>query len=638
MTIKIYASICLALTLNLVAFSQQGKQKRADALFNKFAFVKAAEVYEKLIEKNYNAEYALRKLGDCYALLRDPKKAAMHYKKAMEQNNVPISYYYKYAQALRGIKQYDESRLWLKRYIDSGGIVHTNNFSKDANFVSNIFSAEQQYFLDDVPFNSKYSDFGAIEHGQKIYFTSSRDQGVAIKRLYGWNEQPFLDVYVAEVDPDGTTHQTKKLLGDVNTKFHDGPISITKDGSTMYFSRNNFLNKVRKKDGDGLTGMKIYRATLQDGKWTNIEELSINSDDFSTQHPALNSDDSRLYYTSDRPGGFGGSDIYYVDIYDDGTLGTPQNLGNIINTPSAEGFPFVNNENILFFASEGHVGLGMLDIFATVRDKNNEFTDVINMGVPVNSHKDDFSFTMNPSGITGYFASNRDGGVGDDDIYVYHRKPILKVQGTVSDAINLKPIAQSKVTLFNDMGAETAYLITDENGYYQINIDRNKDYKLVGSHEKYIDNFKTFSSKNIAFNTTKIEVDILLDPIQDVVTLAKLNTIYFDFDKYNIREDAALELDKIVHLMLNEYPEMSIRIESHTDSRGALSYNDKLSMNRAKSTYNYLVSKGINPSRITEYQGFGERQLVNNCDDSTPCKETEHQQNRRTQFIVIRMQ
>ncbi|MCB0450284.1 MAG: OmpA family protein [Confluentibacter sp.] len=624
--------------LSISMFAQQGKQKRADTLFNKFSFVKAAEVYKELIANKYNEDYATRKLADCYALLRDPKNASRYYKKVVAQEKVPIEYYYSYAQSLRGIKDYKESEVWLQRFKDSGGVVNANDFSKDANFITSIFNAKQQYFLDKVYFNSKFSDFGAFEQNGKVYFTSSRDEGVAIKRLYGWNEQPFLDVYVTDAKTKRNVDHSAKLKGDVNSIYHDGPVTITKDGRTMYFSRNNYKDQIEAKDKKGLTNMKIYRATLRDSIWTDVEDLSINSDEFSTQHAALNVDDTKLYFASDRPGGHGGSDIWVVNIYPDGSLRDLQNLGSVVNTESAEGFPFINNEGTLFFSSDGHAGLGLLDIFGTIKGENDEIVDVINLGVPVNSNKDDFSFTMNPNGITGYFASNRQGGRGDDDIYAFHRVPTLQVEGVVTDAINTKPVANSVITLFDDKGNKIADMVTDENGFYQINIDRNKDYKIVAGQNKYIDDYRNFTSKHLQTELTTIKANLLLNPKPDVVKLAELNTIYFDYDKHNIRKDAALELDKIVKLMNVDYPEMVIRIESHTDSRGALSYNDKLSIDRANSTYEYLISKGIKPERITAHEGFGERRLTNGCEDGTKCEETDHQLNRRTQFIVVKME
>jgi outer membrane protein OmpA-like peptidoglycan-associated protein len=663
MNTKNYILVCVAFMLSFSVFSQQGKQKRADTLFNKFSFVKAAKLYTELLQDNYNRDYATRKLADSYAFLRDPRNASRFYKSVVKQKNVPLDYYYKYAQSLRGMKKYDESQIWLKRYKDSGGVVNANDFSKDINFITSVFGAKQQYFLDRVRFNSKYSDFGAIEHDGKVYFASARDEGFAIKRLYGWNEQPFLDIYVTKAGSKSNVDHTAKLPGDVNSIYHDGPVTITKDGKTMYFSRNNFKDNIEIKDKKGLTNMKIYRATFVDSLWTNVEDLSINGDNFSTQHAALNTDDTKLYFTSDRPGTIGGSDIWTVDIAQDGTLGNIENLGDIINTESAEGFPFVNNEGVLFFSSDGHTGLGLLDIFATIKgDDEVSIADVINLGVPVNSNKDDFAFTMNQNGITGYFASNRQGGLGSDDIYAFHREPVLHVEGVVTDAINTNPIVAAKITLFDDQGNQVAYMETDENGYYQINIDRNKDYKIVANQDKYIEDYREFTSKNIQTELITITGNLLLNPVQNVVKLAELNTnnldyennlmgndstsvknaqlkpIYFDFEKFNIRKEYALELDKIVKLMTDDYPEMVIRIEAHTDSRGTFEYNDILSTNRAKSTYNYLISKGVNSSNITEYKGYGERRLINECADGVACDEAKHQLNRRTQFIVVQME
>ena len=636
---KKYILIFIVLLINFTVSAQYGKQKKADNLFNKFSFANASEVYKNLIDNDFNKDFSVRQLADCYAYMRNPDSAAVYYKKAVEQNNVPIDYYYKYAQALRGIKEYKESRIWLKKFNDAGGVIDNSKFLKDADFITTIFNAKPQYFLKDVNFNSKFSDFGAYEYNGNTYFTSSRDEGVSTKHIYGWNNEPFLDIYVkAKNDNDSIVDHKSKLKGDVNSVYHDGPVTISNDGKTMYFSRNNYNKNGLSKDKTGVSNLKIYKASLKDGLWSDVEELSFNSDEFSTGHPALNKDNTKLYFASDMPGGNGESDIYYVDINSDGSFGTPQNLGSIVNTNKNEVFPFINNENTLFFSSNGHQGLGLLDIFATVSDKNNTIVSVINLGVPVNSSKDDFSFFMNSDGTSGYLASNRDGGFGSDDIYAYNRVLPLKVEGTVTDAINNKPVANATVTLLDDHGNKIADLETDEDGHYEINIDRDSDYKLVASHPKYDENSKMVSSKNIDKTITSIKADFSLNPVQDVVKLAELNTIYFDFEKYNIRKDAALELDKIVNMMTNTYPDMIIRIESHTDSRGTMAFNDWLSQERAKATFEYLISKGVDASRITKYEGFGERQLTNGCDGSINCTEKEHQLNRRTEFIVIKMQ
>ena len=636
---KKYIVIYIIVLINFTVFAQYGKQKKADNLFNKFSFVDASEVYKDLIENDFNKDYSVRQLADSYAYMRNPDSAVVYYKKAVEQNNVPLEYYYKYAQALRGNKEYKESRIWLKKFKDAGGTIDNDKFLKDADFITTIFNAKPQYFLKDVKFNSKYSDFGAYVHDGLTYFTSSRDKGVSTKHIYGWNKEPFLDIYVkTENENDSIVDHKSKIKGKVNSTYHDGPLTITNDGKTMYFSRNNYNKAGLAKDKAGFSNLKIYKATLINGIWDNIEELPFNNDEYSTGHPSLNSDNTKLYFASDMPGGIGGSDIYYVDIKRDGTIGMPQNLGNIVNTDKNEVFPFINNEDVLFFSSNGHHGLGLLDIFATIKDKNDIITSVLNVGIPVNSNKDDFSFFMSEDGTSGYFASNRDGGVGSDDIYAYNRVLPLKVEGTVTDLINNKPVEHAKITLFDANNNQIAYLETDKNGHYEINIDRDTDYKIIGSQTKYVDDSKTFTSKNLPKTTTSITADLSLNPVQDIIILAELNTIYFDFEKYNIRDDASLELDKIVNMMQNDYPEMVIKIEAHTDSRGSTEFNDWLSQARAISTYDYLISKGIDASRITKYEGFGERRLLNGCDGSITCEEKDHQLNRRTEFIVIQMQ
>ena len=640
MKLKNYIIVATLVFLNGFAYAQYGMQKKGDNLFNKFSFVNASKVYHQLIEKDFNTDYATRQLADSYAYMRNPDSAVVYYKKAVAQNNIPIDYYYNYAQALRGVKNYKESRVWLRRFKRAGGKIDEAKFLKDSDFINSIFNAKQQYFLTDVPFNSKYSDFGAYEYNNHIYFASARDEGVSTKHLYGWNKEPFLDIYVTDKSiNDSIVDYKSKLPGDINSKYHEGPITITNDGKTMYFSRNDFNKQVLGKDDEGVTHLKIYKASLIDGSWTNIEELGFNSDTYSNGHPALNKDNTQLYFTSDRPGGQGGSDIYYVDINGDGTFGTPQNAGSIVNTDKNEMFPFVNTENVLFFTSDGHPGLGLLDIFGTISDDNNKIVGVLNLGVPVNSSKDDFSFFMSDDGLSGYFASNREGGMGSDDIYAYDRIPQLKIQGTITDAVTNAPVPNAKVTLLDNNGKTIAFIETDENGHYDINIDRDTDYYVKTEKENYIESTSPVTSKGVERSTTIIKADFAIDPDkEEIIPITELYPIYFDFNKFDIRRDGTVELDRIVNLMMNKYPKMVIKIESHTDSRGPDAYNEILSQERANATYKYLVAKGVDPDRITEYKGYGERKLVNECDGTVNCKEEQHQLNRRTQFLVIKME
>lgn len=645
MKLKNYYLTGLLLLVSVAVFAQYGTQKKADKLFDTYAFANASEAYKNLINKDFNTGYATRQLADSYAFMRNPDSAVVYYQKAVKQDNIPIEYFYNYAQALRGIKDYKASRTWMKRFKNEGGVINEEQLASDKDFLKSVINAKQRYFLTDVKFNSSFSDFGAIEHDGKIYFTSARDKGALQKHIYGWNNEPFLDIYATEKNSnDSLVNFKSKLKGDINSVFHDGPITISKDGKTAYFSRNDFNKNVLGKNNDGITNLKIYRTTLIDGKWKNLEDLSFNDSSYSSGHPALSNDETKLYFASDMPGGFGGSDIYYVNINKDGSIGEPINAGDIINTKKNEKFPFVNSEDVLFFSSDGHQGLGLLDIFVTILDKNKNITNVTNLGVPVNSSKDDFSFFLNQDGLSGYFASNRDGGLGSDDIYAFNRTPDLHIKGTVTDQETGLPIQTVKINLIDTKGDIIAFVETDSKGSFDINIDRDTDYKLQVLKDGYTEQSRSTTSKNIDTKTSYITEDFVLSKIQEDKTdieplpFVELAPIYFDFDRANIRKEDTAELNRIVDLMLNTYPNMTIRIESHTDSRGPAVYNRSLSEKRAKSTYNYLVQHGVEQARIVSYAGYGEEKLVNNCDGTVRCTKAQHELNRRTQFIIEKME
>lgn len=622
------------------ASAQFGKQKKADALYNSFSYVKAIEVYKEMVANNYNADYAKRRLADCYSMLRDPQNASVYYAEAVKQPNIDPEYYLNYALALRSLKKYEESEVWIEKYKATGVVdSRIQKIVQDKNFVTNIYGLKQQYFSKPVSFNSELSDFGAVEKNGVVTFASSRDKGVGIKRTYSWNQQPFLDLYDTKRDGDKYL-DAKKIKGDINTRFHEGQVSVSKDGKTMFFTRNNFNDGKKAKDANGTNNLKIYKATLDDeGKWVNIKELPFNSNAYSVGHPSLTSDGSTLYFASDMPGGKGKSDLYKVSVNGE-TFGTPVNLGDKVNTEGNELFPFVHNDGNLFFSSDGLQGLGQLDIFTTVLDESGNIQEIINLGVPVNSNMDDFSFFLSDNGETGFIASNREGGMGDDDIYGFDRVPLFSIKGTVTDAVNKQPIKDAKIVIKDKDGNQIADLLTDDKGKYSINADRETTYTVEASHPKYQPEPSKIADTRNSKGKTFVEVDFELDPVQDVDVLADLNieNIYFDFDKYNIRPDAQVELEKVANLMLVTYPQMAIEIGSHTDSRGSFKYNEALGIRRANSTYNYLLSRGVDPKRIKKHEGFGEYNLVNDCKDGADCSEQAHQLNRRSVFTVLKMQ
>ena len=631
--ILLLTTLLLGLSGTSALQAQYGTQKKADALFNKFAFLEAADSYKTLLDNNYNTDYAVRKLADCYFLLRDPDQASGFYAKAVQQQGIPPEYYYNYALVLRAQGKYDEAMEWAKTYKQKGGEGRLYRDLKKDEVIDNLFETGSHFEISPVSFNSNYSDFGAYERNGELYFVSSRPHNTHSDKIYKWNEQPYLDLFKRDIH--GIAHP---LEGDINSKYHEGPIAISPDGRTMYFSRNNYLDKKIGKDKEGVNHLKIYRAEYIDGSWKRITDLSINGENYSVSHPSLSADGHTLYFASDMPGGLGKSDLYKAEIKPDGSFGPVTNLGATVNTSEDELFPFVNNENTLFFSSDGHGGYGLLDIFATIKDDSENIKQVVNMGEPINSIHDDFSFFMSDNGYEGYFSSNREGSPFNDDIYYFEKIPPLMLRGLVKDSVNHKPIANARLSLKDDLGNEIAYLETDANGRYEINIDRDKDYHAGASHTKYQEGKeRSFTSRGLRKRATEVIVNFQLMPVHDIAVLADLNTIYFDFDQYEIRPDAAKELDKIVDLLLNEYPDMVMRIEAHTDSRGSFSYNDKLSLDRANATAEYLISKGLAKERIIAAKGFGEQRLTNGCEDGVNCEEPEHQQNRRTEFIVQQM-
>lgn len=627
-----------------------GKQKRGDKRFNSFSFVQSVKTFEKKAQDTTAKEhYTVRKLADAYIMIREPEKALPLYKRAVEQEDIPKEYYLRYAQTLRATGDYKESKVWMKKYKESGGEEdsRTKLFFKSDDLASAIFNSEDHNTIEKLKINTEYNDFGAVVlNDSLLVFASSRDDGTATQRIYGWDEQPLMDVFVTSF-ANGNVESTTKLEGDVNTKHHDGPVTFNGDGTKMYFSRNNYYENKKLKDDSGIMHVGIYSAELVEGKWVNVKQSNLTSSQYTVYHPSLSKDGKQLYFASDMPGGFGGMDIYVSNVNEDASLGEPKNLGAAINTEGNEVFPMVHHEdNTLYFSSDGHVGLGLLDVFAAVRGEDGSMVNAINLAEPINSKKDDFGYYLSDDTFSGFVSSNRKGGAGGDDIYAFKRIPPLLMKGKIVDAINNAPIAGAKVVLKTNSGEDLATFITNEDGYYEQIIPRERNFVLVGSKDTYQEMVKTFDTKGLSKQREVIvDLNLGLIPVLDVEVLADLNTIYFDFDKSYIRPDAAEELDKVVKLMVEEYPEMVIRLESHTDSRFSDEYNLKLSGRRAASTYLYLIDNGVDASRITEYEGFGESMLLDVktadgtkvCSNGVKCTEAEHQLNRRTEFIIIKM-
>lgn len=618
-------------------YAQLGKVNQGDKLFEKFSFFKAAEFYQQAHQKNPTDLYVNKKLGDCYMLLRQPQKAVPHYKQVVKNKKIDPKYYYAYAQALRGAGEYKKSEKWMRK-LKATGIIDSrvNQFFDNPDFIDVIYKRKKRYAIKNSELNSANSDYGAVNYKGDTYFVSAReDQDASVKRVYNWNNQPFLDIYKMT----DSSQLVSKITKNVNTKFHEGAVCFTPNGKYMYFTRNNYHDKKIVKDEQGTNNLKIFRAEWIDGEWQNSKPLFFSSDLYSVGHPTISADGKRFFFTSDMPGGYGGTDIYMCEVHDRGGLKKPINLGETINTEGNEMFPFFHTkENKLYFSSEGHLGLGQLDVFtAELTDEAFKFINVTNLGEPINSASDDFAYNLNELGSAGYVASNRPGGKGDDDIYTFTRTRDFKMKGVITDKLTHEPIENAKVILADSDGNVVFEINTKEDGYYEKLIERDKYYQLNADKVKFKNEFKSFNSF-FQEAYTEMVVNLELDPLRDMNVLAGLSAdiIYFDFDSSVIRPDAKPELNKIIAVM-NKYKNMVIHIESHTDSRGSAKYNEKLSSRRAESTYNYFIEQKIDPERITSHKGYGEYKLTNRCKDRVDCSEEEHQANRRTEFVIEKM-
>jgi outer membrane protein OmpA-like peptidoglycan-associated protein/tetratricopeptide (TPR) repeat protein len=641
--ILLYVTIVSVFSFNL--YSQKAKLAVADKKYDNYAYVDAIKTYERVANKGYKSEDMFKKLGNAYYFNAELDKAAKWYDElfAMTADLEP-EYYYRYAQSLRSVGQNDKANQMMEKFNKiSGNDGRVKLFEKNVNYLEAIKANSGRYQVEDAGINSKYSDYGTAIDQSRIVFASARDTGSLGQRKHKWTNQYFTNLYTADLGEDMMLGKPHKFDKNINSKFHEATPAFTKDGKTIYFSRNNYLDGKKGKDDNKITLIKIYKASLENNKWVNISELPFNSNNYSTSHPALSPDEKTLYFASDMPGTLGQSDIFKVKINDDGTFGTPENLGSAINTEGRETFPFVNDENEIYFASDGHPGLGGLDVFVSKMNPNGSFGEVQNVGENVNSPRDDFAYIINTKTRRGFFSSNREGGQGYDDIYKFLETRRLTCEqllyGEITDLASNEVLPEAKVTLYDSQFNLISSTVSDQKGGYSFTVECGKTYNVRAEKTDYTTKEQKVT---IADAKGKTYLPIALEKSQCKVTVGDdlgkcfgIKMIYFDFDKSNIRTEAALDLEKILDV-LNQYPTMKLDIRSHTDSRGSAKYNESLSDRRAKSTIKWLIKNGIKSNRLTA-KGYGESQLVNKCADGVECTEEEHQLNRRSEFIITEL-
>lgn len=793
-------SLLLALLILFKSFGQTALQQ-AEKQYNNLSYLNATELFENALKgklSDAEKQSAKIKLAYAYRQIRDSQNAERVYREVVESGadlsgDASKAYLY-YAQALASNGKYKEAQEIYDKYSKiASADTRSSGFQKLYQNPESLSRNAGCYKVDYLNINSGKADFSPMYYKNGLVFCSGRTEGVGLKRVFSWDNSRFLDMYylqdltqltttasglggsnsnTGKVKKSGgqlgsdeytpLTANDSKTLGyyggtyitqganyseepsvdskifskTINTKYHEGPMTFSGDGSKMYFTRNNYNNGKYKTSSDKINKLKIYTAEDKSGTWTNIKEVPFNSDEYSTGHPSITRDDKLMYFISDMPGGIGGTDIYVVQNTG-GSWGVPVNLGPEINTAGNEMFPFADEKGNLYFSSDGHPGLGDLDVFYVELADGKVKGKVKNLGTPINSSKDDFGFITDGERKTGFFSSNRKRGGLDDDIYRFTRecdeKPECReLQVLVFDADSKMPLDNADVEVAT--GSKTEMKRTDTNGQFKLCLDDDKEYTFRASRDGYLPNQVGFSTKGDnnqstldiplsrqKTDTTKVAKSVSLPckvttirgkvtanrdkkPIEGVVVTLKnecdgttqqvitgkdgsyqfdicegcdyqldaakenfgsrsnkikkvgkdapefissnlsmfeenevvqMDNIYYDYGKYNIRPDAAKELEKIV-TMMKRYGKMRIEIRSHTDSRSSSEFNQQLSENRSKSVVRYLHKRGIALHRM-EASGYGETQLLNECADNVECTEEQHAVNRRSEFKVLQL-
>lgn len=640
--------VILTFLLPTRSFSQKLTTKLADKSFEEFAFVEAIGLYEYAYEKDTTDNYVVKRLAESNRNIGNTEEVEKWLKKLIDRHVEQPEDIFNYSQALKSNGKYLLAEQWLKEYADlrpEDGRVNIQVSLLE--YIKFLMRDSTNYEILNTSTNTIGSDMGPAFYKDRLVFSSTSigEKGGA---TYKWNELPYLKMYSAQIGPYGDLNSVQSFAPKLKTAYHDGPVSIDPIKEIIYFTRNNYVKGKTSKSRDGVVNLKIFIGKKENDEWKLTGPFPYNSNEYSVGHPSIYKDGSVLYFASDMPGGYGKSDIYF-SVFSNGQWSKPFNLGPKINTEGNEFFPFISNDGVLYFASDGHGGLGGLDIYFSVPERG-VFSSIENMGYPVNSSKDDFGLALDSTGVKGYFASNRPGGKGDDDLYFMKIKHIpVIIRGVIKDRDTKDVLADAKISVINEAGNAIATSVTPIDGQFEFEVNKGQQYTINVTKEFYTENEVVIVTASLRpndeafseiFLEQKIEVDnspapkIMEEEEGEALQVIELEYINYELDKSDIRPDAAATLDKLIAL-LKEFPDLEIRIESHTDSRGSDDYNMLLSKKRAKAAFDYVVSKGIDPNRLL-YHGYGETRLLNKCANGVECTEEQHEVNRRSIVKVVR--
>ncbi len=651
MSKKVPIVVLTLVCLSISAFGQQELYDKANALFKAGAYTEAIKTYRnsdfvQAMPKERRGEI-FYKTAEAYRLIGQTRQAEIYYEKAEEKGFNTPEFYLNYANTLLSNENYEKAKSNFEEYkklkpnspIANVGI-------QSVELAQKLKQAPTSYVIDPLPFiNGKTNDFSPAiipSEPQKLFFSSSRITSTGIN-IHNATGEEFSDIFVSELDKREKWIAPKPVPG-INSDVEEATCTFNQDGSEVYFSRARIAKRKQM-------GCEIYMAKKEGDRYGNPILIPIAADSVVVTHPSLSADGRTLYFASNLSGGIGGLDIWKVTRDSDkGEWGKPQNLGAEINTIGNEAFPYIHPDGTLYFASNGRPGMGGYDIFLS-KQKGNGYV-VENMGYPINSSSDDFGITFLPGKETGYFTSRRPGGKGEDDVYMFHLPPIaINISGTIVDSKSKKPLDGSIVKMLGNDGT-TVNTQTGADGFFKFMMKPNTDYIVISTRKGYLNGkykVSTFDIKGSKEYTYNVEMTSYEKPVE-------VPNIFYDFNKWELKPESTAALDMLIET-LNDNPSIIIELGSHTDSRGGLEYNYKLSQNRAQAAVDYLIEKGIPIERLRakgyassapkivdeqiakQYPFLTIGTVLNDQNiailDSDEKKDIAHQLNRRTEFKVI---
>lgn len=643
----------LTFILFVTAVSGYAQIKKANKLYNLYQYSRAIPYYLKAAKSNKEEikKEATFKLAESYRMVNNAAEARSWYKRSVQYGDVaPINYFY-LGQSARTLQEYSEAEEAFRKYAalkpdDPRGELFAGYCEQMNDWQVLQPSAEVKNAKN---LNSRYADFGPAFYQDGIVYASDRNPSLIEDHRYGWTNYNYLNLYQSAPkyfeDFWGDMGQPVAMSSQFNQTFHDGPAFFALDGDILFLTRTTKQSGDKSEEGVLTFLLKIFYTDIRDGK-TEFKEFPFNSNNYSVGHPTVSYDSKTVYFVSDMPGGEGGTDLYKTTFEGDNHWSQPVNLGKKLNTIGNEVFPTLVNDTLLYFSSDAHPGYGGQDIYVS-RLIDGEWSVPENLHAPINSSYDDFSVAVTKDLTSGFFSSNRPEGKGSDDIYAFRNaKPPVKaipviaktkvaslsMKGLVKDKTSGKPLEGAMVFVLNTSTNKVKVLETGPDGVYSLPAEKDVLYISKAVKPDYLDdclNFRIMEADTSAIYD--ISRPLMLDKLE-VNKSFRVENIYYDLDKWFIREDAKPALNNLVEIM-KKYP-ITAELSSHTDCRASNAYNDELSQKRAEAAVRYITLQGIDPSRLVA-KGYGETRLVNQCSDGVSCTEEEHQQNRRTEFKIL---